>query len=187
MSANEPESFYAMRRTDGEEIGDYSWVSAGGPDDWTPAEDDAEEADEPIEYELCRMTVEVVSRRTFGPSSPPCDGWEGADQYPAASWVAVILRTDGTDQTYPARDIPLKQCDTQEEADALIAALPETFHIFPTYGRLTEISRDRLTTEEQGYPSRPGRCVNCGWPKRAHDTPAPSPSAGSPTGREEEE
>lgn len=163
-----PESFYAIRRTDGEDIGDYSWVSASGPADWTAAEDDAEEAEEHIEYELCQMTVEVVQRRTFGPTSP-CDEWEGEETYPAASWVSVFLRTDGTEQTYPARDVDLQHFPTQDEADAFIASLPDTIHILPTYGHLTEISRDRLTTEAQGYPARPGRCEKCGRPKRAHE------------------
>lgn len=65
MAEIKPESFYAIRRTDGEEIyGEYAWMACNGPDDWTVGEES--DHDEPTEYEIVRMTVEPVARRSFG-------------------------------------------------------------------------------------------------------------------------
>lgn len=67
MSA-EPESFYAIRLTDGELIyGDYEWMKCDGPDDWTVPDEDTHY--EPTEYEIVRMVVEPIAKRTFGESS----------------------------------------------------------------------------------------------------------------------
>ena len=77
MSA--PESFYAIRRTDGELIqGDYGWVTADGQNDWTAAEEEAEYGNEGTEYEMVRMTVERIAVRTL-PTCRDCDD-------PAAHW-----------------------------------------------------------------------------------------------------
>lgn len=67
----EPESFYAVRRADGDLIGDYQWVGCSGAADW-PFDDD-EDVD-PGEYEIVRMTVESVTKRTFGGPPPLNDG-----------------------------------------------------------------------------------------------------------------
>lgn len=68
---SEPESFYAMRRVDGEPIGEFSWVEAVGPDDWTYADDSA---NDPAEFEIVRMVVVPVARRWFGVHEfVPCD------------------------------------------------------------------------------------------------------------------
>lgn len=60
------ESFYAIRRTDGEPIGDFCWLGTGDAGDWTPAEEDAAYAEHKTEYEIVRMHVEPIARRTFG-------------------------------------------------------------------------------------------------------------------------
>lgn len=63
------ESFYAIRMADGEPIyGEYSWMGCLGPDDWTVAEES--DHAEPCEYEIVRMVVEPVTRRTFGEDNP---------------------------------------------------------------------------------------------------------------------
>lgn len=69
--AAKPEVIYAVRRADGDLLGEYLFctVDAG---DWTPAEDDSESADDPIEYEMVRMTVEVIATRTL-PQCRECD------------------------------------------------------------------------------------------------------------------
>ena len=56
---------YAIRRADGEPMGDYSHLIVAGPHDWEPAEADSDYADEPITYELVKMDVEVVECRTL--------------------------------------------------------------------------------------------------------------------------
>lgn len=62
------EAFFAIRRTDGEPIwGELSWMSADHTDDWTVAEES--DHDDPVEYELVRMVVEPIARRTFGGAS----------------------------------------------------------------------------------------------------------------------
>lgn len=164
----EPEFFYMVRRTDGEEIGDYSWVNASGPDDWSSVEDYDDE-DEPVEYELCKLTVEPVARHTWPARGEVCGAWQGKET-PARSWVAVVLPTDGTDQTWPARDATLAHLDTQEAADGYIAALPERFHLHTGSGvtGLVEVERSRLTTEPQGYGGWRESCTRCRHPYRAH-------------------
>jgi hypothetical protein len=58
------EVIYAIRRADGEPIyGDYSHVIVDGDTDWTPAEEDGEEA--ATVYEMVRMVVDVLERRTL--------------------------------------------------------------------------------------------------------------------------
>lgn len=74
-----PEVLYAVRRQDGEDIGEYSFCVVGStPGDWSPAEDDADYADEPVVYEMVKMTVEVVGTRTL-PKCHDCDD-------PATHW-----------------------------------------------------------------------------------------------------
>lgn len=67
-----PETFFAIRLTDGEMIyGEYSWMEASGPGDWTFA--DEGDHDEPTEYEIVEMTVRSVAKRTFGVPSEEDD------------------------------------------------------------------------------------------------------------------
>lgn len=64
------ETFFAIRRTDGESIfGDFAWMGCEGPDDWTIAEE--EDPSFATEYEIVRMHVESVEKRTFG--EPPAE------------------------------------------------------------------------------------------------------------------
>lgn len=69
MSDQLPESFFAIRRTDGFPIacaGDmHWWIGCDGSSDWTPAEE-ADHGGDPVEYEIVRMTVDPVARRIFG-------------------------------------------------------------------------------------------------------------------------
>ena len=66
------ESFYAIRLTDGELIyGEFGWMACNGPDDWTVAEES--DHDQPTEYEIVRMVVEPVARRSFGEDLCPED------------------------------------------------------------------------------------------------------------------
>ena len=66
MSDQLPESFFAIRRTDGEPIyGEFDWIACDGPSDWTAAEE-ADHWGNPVEYEIVRMTVDPVARRIFG-------------------------------------------------------------------------------------------------------------------------
>ena len=58
------EVMYAIRRADGEPLGDYTFMITE-PNDWEVAELDCEYTDEPIVYEMVRMTLEVVERRAL--------------------------------------------------------------------------------------------------------------------------
>jgi hypothetical protein len=63
------ESFYAIRRADGQRLGFeemYSWFEADGPDDWSVAEEHRQAGAEPGVYEMVRMDVFVQARRTYG-------------------------------------------------------------------------------------------------------------------------
>ncbi len=79
-SRHVPEVIYAVRRADGQDIGDYSFVVVSGPGDWTPAEDDADGIDDATVYQLVKMTVEVVATRTL----PECS--EAGCETPASHW-----------------------------------------------------------------------------------------------------
>lgn len=58
------ESFYAICRADGTAIwGEYGWLVTSGPDDWSVIQDDHD--GEPTEYEIVRMHVEPIAKRTF--------------------------------------------------------------------------------------------------------------------------
>ena len=68
----ELETFYAMRRTDGETMGDeWLWLKVDGPDDWAPAGDEVAYSDSSIEFEIVKMTVEQVGVMTI--AAPRCD------------------------------------------------------------------------------------------------------------------
>lgn len=66
------EVLYAVRRQDGDLLGDYSFVMVGAPTDWAPAEDDADCAEDAGVYEMVKMTVEVIGTRTL-PLCKECD------------------------------------------------------------------------------------------------------------------
>lgn len=168
----EREVLYAIRRSDGEDMGDYSFFVTGSATDWQAAENDAEEAEEPVEYELVTFTVASVEKRTFGPQHPVCDAWQGTPT-PDRSWVNVMLPTDGTEQTWPARDVSVAMLDTQEEADAYLASLPERFHLHTGHTTLIEVDRSRLTTKANGYGGFHPSCERCGHSFYAHSADSP--------------
>lgn len=72
MSEAAPEKIYAIRRTDGESLGDdWSFLVVGDASDWQPAEDDAEYSmADPmsVEYELIEMTVRSLGTRRLPPN-----------------------------------------------------------------------------------------------------------------------
>lgn len=72
------EVIYAVRRADGEQMGEYTFVAVLDERDWTPAEMDAECVFDPVVYELVKMTVEVIGTRTL-PVCRECDA-------PATHW-----------------------------------------------------------------------------------------------------
>jgi hypothetical protein len=64
------ESFYAIRRTDGEPMDgeNLTWMTVLNPDDWEFAVECVEDFtadDEPLEFEIVRMTSESVAKRSF--------------------------------------------------------------------------------------------------------------------------
>lgn len=73
------EVMYAVRRADGGLMdGDYTFIGVSGPNDWAPVED--WDGDAEGEFEMVRMTVEIVARRTL----PECS--EGGCTVPAEFW-----------------------------------------------------------------------------------------------------
>jgi hypothetical protein len=60
------EVIYAIRRADGEQMGDYTFWIVPDETDWTPADEDGEDGFfGPAVYEMVRMDVEVLERRTL--------------------------------------------------------------------------------------------------------------------------
>jgi hypothetical protein len=75
-----PGSFYAVRRTDGGDIGEYAWITVDNADHWSPVEREAEWLDGPTEFEMVLMVPTRIGVRTFGPaaaSTPRCSTVEG--------------------------------------------------------------------------------------------------------------
>lgn len=146
---------YAIRRVDGEPIhDDYSWIGTGSVGDdgstekaFDAVEGDWDDEDEPVEYELCRLTFEVVERRTLG-GQPACDSWAGTVE--RREWVALMLRSDGTGERWPVKDVSLHHYDSVAEARAAIDALPETLQLL-AFGRLGSWSRSELYTLPSGF------------------------------------
>lgn len=65
------EQFYAIRRTDGEQIGgEYGWFKCEGPNDWTPAEETEWNYGGDAECEIARFYVEPLARKQ---PEPPGD------------------------------------------------------------------------------------------------------------------
>ena len=73
-----PEVIYAVRRTDGELMGDFSFWTVNGPTDWDPTDWDSDDLTDPVEYQMLKMTVEVIDTRT----SPRCHDCDD----PATHW-----------------------------------------------------------------------------------------------------
>jgi hypothetical protein len=76
-----PGSFYAVRRTDGEGMGEdeeaVPFVIVNSADNWRPAERDAGYFKGQIEYEMVLMVPKSIGKRTFGrgragDSTPRC-------------------------------------------------------------------------------------------------------------------
>lgn len=101
------ETMYAIRRTDGELIYDeYAFLGTSGPDDWLDIEEDADHGYPPVEYEMVKMSVEVVSRRTV----PTCKDCPREFPQPAEFW--------GLCETHAREDDP-------ETLDEMLAARSE--------------------------------------------------------------
>jgi hypothetical protein len=87
-----PETFYAIRLTDGEMIyGEYEWMACDGPDDWTVA-DNSEHDDGPVEYEIVEMTVRSLVKRTFGDLRDLHERFHDECGYCAEPWPCEWLR-----------------------------------------------------------------------------------------------
>lgn len=168
-TTTEAEIMYAIRRADGEELGDYSFIVTSDTTLERAAKDYADEDYEPAEFELIKMTVEVIERRMIGPSPEPCAKWTGHTS-PRRSWVAVEIRPDGSKETWPMNMTSLKHCDSQAEADQYIERMPDEFYVHPGQEPVL-INRSRLTTRHQSIGPYFGNCDTCHWAKEKHGAP----------------
>lgn len=115
------ESFYAIRRTDGEQIwGDYAWMGCDGPDDWTVADNADDE--EPVEYEIVRMHVEPIARKTYGDPHDLHERVGEECQYCGEPWPCDYIRSaEGAASPDPdasARWVPSRADTTSLRGDA---------------------------------------------------------------------
>lgn len=165
MATERQEQMYAIRRADGDLMGDYSFIVTGGPDDWQPAADDADCAEDQVEYELVRMDVTVVGSRTFGPDKPACDSYEG-ERSPTREWWEVVIVSQGED-TWPARDARMASRDTEVDANLEIAGLPEVFVFYDGFGA-HEVRRSQLSVVHHELPGPWPDCERCGRGYWAH-------------------
>ncbi len=152
---------YAIRRTDGEPVGDeYTFFTTGGPDDWSPAENEAEDFDEEVEYELVKMLVERVGVRTFGTLTPPCDEYEGTDS-PGKTWFELVIRHVSADEWPAHSDVTLKRFEEHADASRYWDAMPESFLFHSSY-EAHEVKRHQLSIVTREYAPLRGDCDNCG-------------------------
>lgn len=158
------ETFDALRRTDGEDLGDYSWVAFDG--DWERVTEDWCD-DEEVSLQHVRMHVEVVEDRTVG--SPSCDRWVGTST--SVAWCVVRIPASTDEETWPGIAVDVsRHYETAEEAQAFVAALPESMHLL-VHGHLVEIRRDQLVVSEpRGYTQR-SDCTTCGRSYWSHKHP----------------
>lgn len=168
-TTEQTEFMLAIRRTDGEDIGDdWSFLTTTATDPWKAVDGYFEDQDEPVELELVRMDITSVETRTIGGPRPVCDEWTGFEQEAGTRWE-VIVPKGKDDETWPGRPVSLATFDEATEADAAIAAMPEVFH-HHTYGmRTQEIERASLLVvpkDQYGYVSN---CATCGHPRSDHD------------------
>lgn len=152
------EVMHAIRRADGDAMGDYSFIVVDGPGDWQPAIDDAECAEDRVDYELVRMDLTVLGTRTFGPDKPACDSYEG-ERGPAHEWWEVVIVSQGED-TWPARDARMASRDTEVDAQLEIAGLPEVFVFYDGMGA-HEVRRSQLSVVHHEMPGRWPDCGRC--------------------------
>lgn len=165
--STDTEVIYAFRRADGEEIGDYSFIVTSDRTLEQAAKDYAEEDYGPAEFELLKMTVEVIERRMIGPSPEPCAKWTGHTS-PRSSWVAIEVLPDGTGENWPVHMASLKHCDTQAEADAYIDRMPDEFYVHPGQEPVL-IRKYQLTTRAQSIGPYFGNCDTCHHARAKHD------------------
>jgi hypothetical protein len=71
-----PGARFAVRRADGVDLfecdgADHAteFMFVDGPDDWSPANSDADTADTPVVYEMVMFAPTTISKRTFGRGS----------------------------------------------------------------------------------------------------------------------
>lgn len=165
----------------GEDIGDYSWMSAGtNPDpDWSMAGERWHEstvivAERFVEigdtgkYELQRQ------KKTVGPGDP-CDAWEGSE-FPGQEWWVVAVEASEDRKAWPAggRNVAISpHYKTEHEAlaarDAL-EALDGVALITPSGDPklLMPIQTERLVVDHQSYRGSKGPCQKCQNPHYAH-------------------
>lgn len=160
------EWFYALRRSDGEDIGDYSFVSASKENPWKDL-DDYDEDEDAYELELVRMDVTVVETKTVGGPKEVCDEWKGLEQHAGTRWE-VIIPQGRDDSTWPGRPVELNAFDTAAEADSAVATLPDVFYMH-CYGMKTErIERSSLVVIPKERLAFVTNCSRCHHPKAAH-------------------
>lgn len=98
-----------------------------------------------------------------------CSEWAGYE-HPERVWWNVVLQTDGSGKTWPARgSVSLAHFDSPQEAKEYIDQLPDEFYAH--YGTHTpaQITRERLVVERGGSPGYSSECHRCGWTRNEHE------------------
>lgn len=169
MTTTEPEIQFSIRRADGEAIGDeWTFVGAKDADDWSGVED--EDSDEPVEFEMVRMELAVVDRKTFGGPQPVCDTYSGSELPFRSSW-RILIPASGDPNVFPAggREVVLTFSDTEDEARSILDALPETIFVHHVGASYSPVEKSSLYIECQEQEAFVPACRTCGHPKAAHD------------------
>lgn len=100
----------------------------------------------------------------------PCAEWKG-DVTPRRVFWDVVLPESGDENTWPLLPVRVGYFDTEPEARAHIASLPELFAIHPSYAPrqgLPMVTRASLRVERGEYRERVSACDTCGWERADH-------------------
>lgn len=162
---------YACRRADGEPIGDFSFLTVDGPDDWSVAEDDADGSEQAADYEIVKMTIDVAATKTVGNTRAVCDEWVGKT-YPVTERAEIIVGSLSED-TWPARDMTLTYFATVAEAEGHVDGLPETFFHHTDFGAYL-IARSQLRVEAKTIGGWKLDCDTCGHRFYEHEDGCPN-------------
>lgn len=101
----------------------------------------------------------------LGEFTEVCEAWVGDEPAPRRPFWDVVYRASGSPDEWPVGDYPARMTsfDTEEEAVAAIASMPEEFLIHHHGLKLQLLRRDRLMVQQHpGWGGYRSRCHRCG-------------------------
>lgn len=95
-----------------------------------------------------------------------CPAWVGTES-PGHTFYEIVLAASGSEDEWPICDVGITSRRSLDEAQTVIDALPERFHLFQGH-QLVEVDRSRFSVNEKGWGPTVSGCHRCGWSKSEH-------------------